>query len=113
MVTGIPQVEELRRAPDEALSFYEAANDVSLLTPHCIYDLTIYVVQGIQTEYTLGRAVAENPYHVPVIRAKLTRNIACIFPDIREELSSAFTDLIPVSGQRKFVPASVLVLACL
>lgn len=112
MVTGIAQIEELRRAPDEVLSFYEAANDVSLVSPRFVHDLTAYVVQALQTEYTLGRAVADNPYHVPIVRAKLTRNIAYVFPEIREELSTAFTELIPATDERKFVLASIPLLAC-
>ncbi|KAJ3559201.1 hypothetical protein NM688_g483 [Phlebia brevispora] len=80
MITGRAQIEELRRAPDEVFSFDEATNE------------------SLQTEYTLGRAIAHNPYHVPVVRAQLTRNIGNLFPHIRDELSAAFSDAIPTTG---------------
>lgn len=102
MLTGIAQIEELRRAPDDVFSFDEATNEVSscsprlILTPAKALERT---VQSLQTEYTLGRAIAHNPYHVAIVRAQLTRNIAAIFPNIREELSSAFSDTIPTHGK--------------
>jgi hypothetical protein len=38
----------------------------------------------------------EDPYHIPVVRSQLTRNIAALYDDIRDEVIEAFNDLIPV-----------------
>lgn len=61
--------------------------------------------QSLQTEFTLGRAIADNPYHVPLVRAQLTRNIGSLFPEIREELSVAFTEAIPTPDTGEIILA--------
>ncbi|KAJ3478571.1 hypothetical protein NLI96_g9660 [Meripilus lineatus] len=74
IVTAPKLVDELRRAGDEELNFLDA---------------------GIQSDFTMGTAISNNPYHVPIIRSQLTRNLSTLFSDIRDELSTAFIDLIP------------------
>jgi hypothetical protein len=37
-------------------------------------------------------------FHIDIIRSKLTRNIAVIFKEVREELVMAMDDFIPMSG---------------
>jgi hypothetical protein len=37
----------------------------------------------------------EDPYHVPVVRSQLTRNLGVLFPDLRDEILRSFEDIIP------------------
>jgi hypothetical protein len=53
--------------------------------------------QLIQTDYTLGSEICLEPYHVPVVRTSLTRNIAARFAEIEDEITAAFGDYIPVT----------------
>lgn len=46
----------------------------------------------------MGPAIAKNPYHIPIVRQQLTRNLAALFPSVREELAQAFRDNIPIDG---------------
>ncbi|OCH88082.1 cytochrome P450 [Obba rivulosa] len=80
MITGPKLLEELRKAPDDQLSFDEATNIT------------------LQIPYTLGSAIHENAYHVPLVRSQLTRNIAAVFPGVRDEMVAAFNDVIPASS---------------
>lgn len=46
----------------------------------------------------MGPAIAQNPYHIPIVRQQLTRNLAALFPSVREELAQAFRDNIHIDG---------------
>lgn len=46
-------------------------------------------------DYTLGPTIHTNGYHIPIIRTTLTRNLGALFPDVRDELASAFDEIIP------------------
>ncbi|CAL1693826.1 unnamed protein product [Somion occarium] len=89
VVSGPKLVEELRKLPDEQVSFLEAAQDL------------------VQMKYTFGHEVHDDPIHVEIIRAHLTRHIASIFPDVRDEIVSAFNDHIPATSDQ-WMPVSVL-----
>ncbi|KAF8549787.1 cytochrome P450, partial [Imleria badia] len=81
-------VEELRRAPDDTLSFAEAINE------------------RLQIEYTMGPEVHHNSYHIPIVRSQLTRNIGALYPEIRDEIITAFDDVLDLKGNEwKSVPA--------
>lgn len=54
--------------------------------------------QTLHVDYTMGPAIAQNPYHIPIVRQQLTRNLAALFPSVREELAQAFSDNIPIDG---------------
>ena len=56
-----------------------------------------YYLQTLQTVHTLGKAVADDPWHVPVVRGALTRNIGAKFDDVREEIVAAFEDEMPAT----------------
>ena len=43
----------------------------------------------------------DDNYHLDIIRTKLTRNIAVIFEEVREELILALKDLIPTDEDSK------------
>jgi hypothetical protein len=49
----------------------------------------------MQLDYTIGPEVTSNPYHVNVVRAAVTRNIAAQFNDMREEMILTFEELLP------------------
>ncbi|KZT20329.1 cytochrome P450 [Neolentinus lepideus HHB14362 ss-1] len=89
-VTTPELVEEIRKAPDDVLSFAEATNN------------------EIQITYTLGKNVHENGYHVPIIRSQLTRNLAVLFPTIRDEIVAAFNDIIPKEAEKDWVEVSAM-----
>ncbi|CCM00817.1 uncharacterized protein FIBRA_02859 [Fibroporia radiculosa] len=80
IVTSTPLIEELRRAADDELSFAESTNEV------------------LQIPYTLGANIHHNPYHIPIVRSQLTRNLSTLFPDLRDEIAAAFNDEIPLKG---------------
>ncbi|KAK7686510.1 hypothetical protein QCA50_010108 [Cerrena zonata] len=72
--SGPELVDELRRMPDEMVSFQAAAEDL------------------VQLKYTFGEGSA---IHMDLIRNKLTRSLAALLPDIQDEIIASFNDLIP------------------
>ncbi|KAF8637674.1 hypothetical protein AX16_010749 [Volvariella volvacea WC 439] len=88
VVVTTPQlIDELRKAPDDALSFDEAA------------------AETLQVDYTFGPEIRNNQYHVRSIRTPLTRNLAACFPDLFDETKLAFSELIPSTSDWLPVPA--------
>ncbi|KZV70298.1 cytochrome P450 [Peniophora sp. CONT] len=87
IVTSPQLVEELRRAPDDALFVYKAFE------------------QSLQAEYTIGVDLFRKPYHVDVIRGAFTRNLNARFDDIWDEIQSAFGEEIGAEDSWKEVPA--------
>ncbi len=53
-------------------------------------------------EYTIGRDVFADPYHINVVRSALTRNIAVRFEDVADEIQEAFHDNIPMTEGTEF-----------
>ncbi|KAG9310148.1 cytochrome P450 [Chiua virens] len=81
-------MEEVRNAPDEVLSFNEGANE------------------AIKTEYTLGPSIYHNPYHVEAVRSRLTRSLGTLYPEIRDEISVAFEEVLDLrDNEWKRIPA--------
>ncbi|KAI0827308.1 cytochrome P450 [Trametes gibbosa] len=78
IVTGSKLVEEVRRRPDDELSNLDGLSAFA------------------QTKYTLGAATHQDPYHVEVIRDKLTRGLPTVFPDVIDELTLAIGEHIPI-----------------
>ncbi|KAF9486888.1 cytochrome P450 [Pleurotus eryngii] len=89
IVSDSKSIDDIRQARDEDLSFYDATND------------------GLQIEYILGRDVADNHYHIEVVRSALTRSLVARFGDIRDEIVAAFNDNIP-SKPGEWVSVSAL-----
>ncbi|KZT08258.1 cytochrome P450 [Laetiporus sulphureus 93-53] len=81
IVTGSRLTDELRKASHDELSFEEA------------------IVDTLAVDYTLGPNIQRNTYHVPIIRSQLTRNLASLFPDLRDEIVAAFEDEIPLKDE--------------
>ncbi|KAG5653878.1 hypothetical protein H0H81_009700 [Sphagnurus paluster] len=72
-------IEELRKAPEDQASFQEAA------------------AEALQTMYTIGPEIHFNSYHIPVIRSTLTRNMIECFPELQDEISTAFGEHLPAT----------------
>ena len=51
-----------------------------------------YILQILQSDYTLGRQLRENTYHTAVIRGSLNRKLESILPDMIDELVDAVRD---------------------
>nr|BAL05092.1 cytochrome P450 [Phanerodontia chrysosporium] len=79
VVTSPSLVEELRKAPEDVLSFHEG------------------IRYSLRLDYTFGREAVEHEYHIPVIRTQLTRHLTPLFADIHDEIVQSFTDLVPPS----------------
>lgn len=47
---------------------------------------------------TLGHEIFSDPYHIPVIRSALTKNLASRFPDIHDEIVQSFHDALNLEG---------------
>ncbi|KAJ7659845.1 cytochrome P450 [Mycena rosella] len=75
IVCGPKLVNDVGGAPEDVLSF-----------------------SGGVEELTMGRALAENPYHQHTIRTSLTRNLHRCFPDVRDEIVCAFDEVLQLQG---------------
>ncbi|EIN06110.1 cytochrome P450 [Punctularia strigosozonata HHB-11173 SS5] len=79
MATG-PMAEELRRLPDDTMSFMD------------------FITDFLATKFVFGNAVIDNPYHLHLIPSKLTKNLGTLFGEVREEVLLAFEELVPENG---------------
>ena len=77
IVSGAKMVEDLRKRPDDEVSFLEGTE------------------AGLNSRYTIGGAWLDDPYHVDIIREKLTRTLPAILPDVLDELALAVPAYIP------------------
>ncbi|KAJ7461749.1 cytochrome P450 [Mycena galericulata] len=93
ILNGRTLIEDLRKAPDDALSLAEGTNSL------------------LHLEHTLGHEQHHDPYQVGVVRTPLTRNIGICFPSIRDEVVTAFEDLLPAkTDEWTSVPAMQTIL---
>ncbi|KAK7058630.1 hypothetical protein VNI00_002266 [Paramarasmius palmivorus] len=77
IVTGQRMVEDIRKAPDNILSFKSAVDEL------------------FQTKITVGEIVATDPWHFDIIKGPLTKNISAKFPEMHDEMIAAFADELP------------------
>ncbi|KAJ3556992.1 hypothetical protein NM688_g1715 [Phlebia brevispora] len=77
VITGPKLVDEVQKLPDDKASFLEASADLS------------------SVKYMFGSQVHKNPYHVTIIRQQLTHNLAALFPEVIDEIETAFRELVP------------------
>ena len=54
--------------------------------------------QELQVDYTMSPRIHQNPYHVPVTRTQLTRNVGMLYSELRNEITTAFDDIIDLKG---------------
>ncbi|KAF9236824.1 cytochrome P450 [Melanogaster broomeanus] len=80
IVTGRQHIQDMRNCADDELSLAEEANN------------------RVKTEYTLGYEVHHNPYTLPIIRTQLTRNIEILYPNLRDEVVTAFEEILDLKG---------------
>ncbi|RPD64699.1 cytochrome P450 [Lentinus tigrinus ALCF2SS1-7] len=76
IVSGPKMVDELRKRPDEELSFIEG------------------VEETLHTRFMLGREPLDDPFHVDIIKEKLMRSLTAVLPDVIDELRAAVPDYI-------------------
>ena len=46
----------------------------------------------------MGPEVLRNPYHLPIVRVQLTRNVGVLCPEIVNEISMAFHEVLDLRG---------------
>ena len=49
-------------------------------------------------KYTVGHEALGDPYHVAIIKEKLTRMLPTVLPDLTEELAVSVQEYIPTQG---------------
>ena|ERR1700761_1176188 len=54
--------------------------------------------QLLQTDYLFHPSMFGKPVQIPLVKHKLTRNIASLFPAMMDEMLCAFNDEMPQSG---------------
>ncbi|KAJ7140569.1 cytochrome P450 [Mycena crocata] len=77
---GPTLVDDIARAPENVLSFSDATSE------------------EVQGDMIFGPEIRKNPYHLPAVLSSMTRNLGRRFPDIHDEIVSAFQDVMPVEG---------------
>ncbi|OSX67199.1 hypothetical protein POSPLADRAFT_1130463 [Postia placenta MAD-698-R-SB12] len=78
VVSGADMNEELRKLPDTHVSLAQAVNEF------------------IHSKYTVARDITDHPIHTAVIRGPLTRNLNLLFPDVVDEMKTAFPEVMPL-----------------
>ncbi|KAG6329900.1 hypothetical protein ID866_9189 [Astraeus odoratus] len=88
VILGRNHLDDIKKLPDDELSLSEASNDFA------------------NVDYLFGKGVTSNPYHVVVTRTHLARNIAHYYPDIRDEIETAFNEILDLKDNEwKGIPA--------
>jgi hypothetical protein len=96
VVTSKQLIEELRTAPDDALSFDGLGQVVCTRLAHVGCNASyILLAQATQTKYTMGTNPDDERIHVPVVRSTLTRHLAALFGDIVDEMIESVRDALP------------------
>jgi hypothetical protein len=86
LVTDKNKIAEYTSAPEDHLSFQDQINEF------------------LQVEWTLGYGVAARPYHISLIRTKLTQTIASNIPSMLLEIQEAAKSLFgSPKGIRSFI----------
>ncbi|KAI6042740.1 cytochrome P450 [Pisolithus marmoratus] len=87
VVIGRHHLEDIQKSTDDELSFMEAASDL------------------VKADYLLAE-IKSDPYHISVARTYLTRNVGLYYPNIKDEVHTAFEELLDLKGNAwKSVPA--------
>ncbi|KAF9016048.1 cytochrome P450 [Hymenopellis radicata] len=83
VITKTEHIEDLRKAPDDVLSFHDS------------------VQESLQITYTMGPAVANNLYHIPVIRSIYTmKELPSVFDEMNNEILHALSVVLPQSDEQ-------------
>jgi len=81
VATGSKHFEELYKAPESVFSSMDA------------------VIDQLQSHYTLGRNLSENPYHIPIVRSQLTQALPHLVPEVYDEVMTACNEFIPLTKE--------------
>ncbi|KAI6046812.1 cytochrome P450 [Pisolithus marmoratus] len=73
---GRNHLQDIKRFKDDELSAIETAKDF------------------LKTDHLLGPDIGANPYHISVVRIHLTRNFGRYYSDIKDEVHTAFEELL-------------------
>ncbi|KAI0727700.1 cytochrome P450 [Fomitopsis betulina] len=74
IITDQKCIDEMYHLPDDVLSLRHAAGE------------------ELQLPYTMGQQIEDNPYHLPVLRGRLTRHIEYLVKECLDELPLAIED---------------------
>ncbi|KAJ7878446.1 cytochrome P450 [Mycena leptocephala] len=99
IVCGPKLIKEVGNIPENVLSFYAGVEES---VQGFYFSLRASIRAGnlirYQAKHTMGRAIAEDPYHQQTIRTSLTRNLHTRFPDVRDEIICSFKDVLQLQG---------------
>ena len=56
----------------------------------------------------MSRRTQQNSYHIQVVQSKLNRNIGTLYPELRNEITTAFDDIIDLKGNGEHIPIRIL-----
>ena len=59
--------------------------------------------QLLQLDHTFGPEILQNPYHISVMRSQLTRNLSVLYPEIKDEITTAFDDVLDLKGNGEYL----------
>ena len=59
--------------------------------------------QQIHVEHTMGQEIHLNPYPIPIVRSQLTRNLGALCLEIRDEITTAFDDVLDLRGNGEHI----------
>ncbi|GJJ15190.1 hypothetical protein Clacol_009466 [Clathrus columnatus] len=79
IVSRSDHIEEIRKAPDNVLSFSDFTN-------------AEFFVKEL-----MGPTLTENEYQIDLVRGQLTKNLSLLFDDLREEVMLAMDENIPLT----------------
>lgn len=63
----------------------------------CTATACLIHAQNLASDYTLGRNITKDGYHIEIVRGMLTRNLGKLLGDVRDEIVLAFDENIPVT----------------
>jgi hypothetical protein len=64
-----------------------------------------FLRKRLASDWTLGPEIQADPYHIPIVRSQLTRNLGNFFSDLQEEIVLAFDEIIkPTEGSCWYPP---------
>ncbi|KAI6042748.1 cytochrome P450 [Pisolithus marmoratus] len=88
IVIGRHHLEDIKRAADDELSLIEAANDF------------------VKTDYLIGPETSSLPHRISAAQRYLTRNLSLYYPSIKDEVHTAFEEMIDLKDNAwRSVPA--------
>ena len=108
-------MDEIRKFPDDQMSFTAASETVCVsvtVRVESLIHISRCSSQILQSRYTLGHDVVDDPYHISIIKNQLTRNLSVIMPDMIDEIKLACQELLPVQGEGKPIVHVILGLNC-